>query len=346
MPDIAQTVLPRWRGFNLNEMLRSNAEILKGDGIFREEDFAWMADWGFDFVRLPLCYRLWIKNDDLVIEKEDAFDIYEPALEEVDRAVELCQKYGLHVCLNFHWAPGYRVGSFAREPFNLWKDAMALEAFCFHWQLFAKRYKEVSSDQLSFNLVNEPNNPTEEFMTRADHERVVRATVTAIREIDPERLIIADGVRWANTPCPELADLEIAQSCRGYKPRGISHFKASNEKREFPVPAWPGAVDGLNGPSWDRKRLEEHYKPWADLARRGVGIHCGECGAFNYTPHDAFMSWFRDVLEILTGHGIGYAVWNFRGLLGVMDSEREDIDYEDWHGHKLDRKLLSLLQEF
>jgi endoglucanase len=29
-----------------------------------------------------------------------------------------------------------------------------------------------------------------------------------------------------------------------------------------------------------------------------------------------------------------------------MDSNREDVAYEDWYGHKLDRKLLSLLQEF
>jgi len=53
-----------------------------------------------------------------------------------------------------------------------------------------------------------------------------------------------------------------------------------------------------------------------------------------------------DVLDILTGHGIGYAVWNFRGPLGIMDSNREDVAYEDRYGHKLDRKLLSLLQEF
>jgi len=29
-----------------------------------------------------------------------------------------------------------------------------------------------------------------------------------------------------------------------------------------------------------------------------------------------------------------------------MDSGRKDIDYEDWYGHKLDRKLLSLLQKY
>jgi len=39
-------------------------------------------------------------------------------------------------------------------------------------------------------------------------------------------------------------------------------------------------------------------------------------------------------------------MWNFRGSFGIMDSDRRDVQYEDFHGHKLDRKLLSLLQEF
>jgi len=346
MPDISQTVLPRWRGFNITEMLRSDADIHSKKGIYHEDDFKWISDWGFDFVRVPLCYRLWIKSDDHEIKLDDVYDIYEPALEEVDRVVDIAHKYGIHACLNFHWGPGYRVGSYAKEPFNLWKDAEALEAFCFHWKLFAERYKGISSDRLSFNLLNEPGPLRDNSMTRADHERVVRGAVAAIREVDPERLIIADGVQWANVPCPELADLKIAQACRGYRPRGISHYNAPNEKREFPVPTWPGALDGPKGAPWDRKKLEEHYEPWADLARSGIGVICGECGAFNSTPHEPFLLWLRDVMDILKGHGIGFALWNFRGRLGVMDSDREDVDYEDWYGHKLDRKLLTLLQEF
>jgi len=52
------------------------------------------------------------------------------------------------------------------------------------------------------------------------------------------------------------------------------------------------------------------------------------------------------VLEILTGHGIGLALWQFRGAFGILDSGRADVAYEDFHGHKLDRKLLDLLREF
>jgi hypothetical protein len=51
-------------------------------------------------------------------------------------------------------------------------------------------------------------------------------------------------------------------------------------------------------------------------------------------------------MEILRGHNIGYALWNFRGSFGILDSGRKDVEYEDSHGHKLDRKLLALIQEF
>jgi hypothetical protein len=52
------------------------------------------------------------------------------------------------------------------------------------------------------------------------------------------------------------------------------------------------------------------------------------------------------VLSVLTEHEIGYALWNFRGDFGIMDSGRKDIEYEDWYGHQLDRKLLELLKKY
>jgi len=328
----AQTKLPRWRGFNLLEMFTT-----RSDGNWREEDFRWMSDWGFDFVLLPMCYTLWIEDDDV-------YKLHEPGLEKVDRAVELGRKYGIHVCLNFHRGPGYSVNPERKEPFNLWKDQEALDAFCFHWTTFAQRYKGLPSSQVSFNLINEPAAPGAE-MTREDHARVVRTTVAAIRKVDPDRLVIADGVQWGSVPCPELADLGIAQSTRAYTPSGVSHYKASWVGGEnWPEPKWPGHQEW--GKTWDRAALEEFYRPWAELAAQGVGVHCGEGGAYNKTPHPVVLAWLRDVLDILTGHNIGYALWNFRGSFGILDSERADVDYEDFHGHKLDRKLLNLLQEF
>jgi endoglucanase len=325
--------LPRWRGFNLLYFFhtRSDCQPLA-------EDFQWLADWGFNFVRLPMCYLLWVEPDDI-------YRVRPAILERVDAAVELGRHHGIHVNLSFHRAPGYSVNGERTEPFNLWKEQAALDAFLFHWRLFAERYRDIPSAQLSFNLVNEPASPDPAQMTRDDHARVVRAATAAIHAADPQRLVIADGVSWGNDPCPELADAPVAQSCRAYLPMGVSHYQASwvgGEK--FPVPAWPGGWH--YGTAWDRPRLEEHYAQWRALTARGVGVHCGEGGAFNRTPHDIVLRWFRDVLEILTAADIGYALWNFRGSFGILDSGRDDVAGVDWHGHRLDRKLLELLQGF
>lgn len=51
---------------------------------------------------------------------------------------------------------------------------------------------------------------------------------------------------------------------------------------------------------------------------------CGEGGTHNKTPHPVLPAWLRDVMAVLKGLNIGYAVWNFRGSFGVMDSRRAD----------------------
>ncbi|MBN1126611.1 MAG: cellulase family glycosylhydrolase [Sedimentisphaerales bacterium] len=310
----------------------------QSDGNWKEEEFQWISDWGFDFVRIPLCYRLWIENNDV-------YQINEEALGKLDCAVELARKYNLHICLNLHHAPGYGVGSTEAEPFCLWTDSTAKEAFCFHWELLAKRYQGISKDELSFNLVNEPPSPGLLGLTRTNHAEVIRAAVEAVRQYQPQRWILADGVTWGREPCPELADLRIAQVCRGYAPLGVSHYQAPWVWGEyFPQPAWPGGWEIFK--VWGRSDLEIYFAPWIALLFKGVGVHCGEIGAFNRTPHNIVLAWLRDVLEILTNVGIGYALWNFRGEFGILDSHRNDVDYENWHGHTLDRQLLTLLQKF
>jgi endoglucanase len=54
----------------------------------------------------------------------------------------------------------------------------------------------------------------------------------------------------------------------------------------------------------------------------------------------------RDVLELWQEAGWGWALWNLRGGFGPLDSQREDVTYEDFHGHKLDRTMLELLRAY
>lgn len=321
--------LPRWRGFNLLEKF-----IAEHNKPFVESDFAWMAEWGFDFARLPLSYRCWS-------DPKDWRKLREPVLKEVDQAVELGRRHGVHINLNFHRAPGYCVNPPA-EPFDLWKDEKALEACAYHWAHFAERYKGIPNNRLSFDLLNEPAKVSEET-----YVRVVRRLVEAIRERDADRLIIADGLQYGTVPVSGLADLKIGQSTRGYEPFQFTHYKASWVKGSdrWAEPAWP--FKDPDGKLWDKDRLrQKRIEPWKALERKGVGIHVGEWGAFQHTPHKAVLAWMRDSLSLWKEAGWGWALWNFRGSFGVLDSGRKDVKYDDFHGHKLDREMLELLRSF
>ena len=469
--------LPRWRGFNLLEKFnRSNRP-------FRESDFQWIRDFGFNFVRLPMDYQMWIIDNDWR-------RINERVLEDIDEAVKFGEKYGIHVNMNFHRAPGYTVARPAEEK-CVWTDPEALEVCILHWVTFAKRYKGIPNSLVSFNLFNEPDGVGHMLpQVVAAH----KAIIAAIREVDPDRLIICDGYQWGTRPFFDLVDQKVAQSTRGYAPIEISHYRASwVNSADFPVPTWPqvmgnglfmqpnkggiearfkqpmvidfeaplaiptklrmlvGTVSGNTNlvveadgnaifrhdfrpgpgegdweqvvfrpewnvyqniynrnyevdipvstsqvviraagddwltlkelsltnanatvlvnlsPGWNQPVSSFRYngttlvggemrdrdwlkrtmiEPWKRLEGQGVGVMVGEFGAFQYTPHDVALRWMADMLANWKEAGWGFALWNFRGSFGILDSGRSDIVYEDFHGRRLDRKMLQLLQEY
>ncbi len=472
--------LPRWRGFNLLEKFSKDWS----NKPFVEEDFRLISSLGFNFVRLPMDYRVWIKNNDI-----NQFD--EAVLRDVDRAVEWGGKYGVHVCINFHRAPGYCVNASKNEANNLWTDALAQAACARHWAFFADRYKAIPSERLSFNLFNEPPGIDDET-----YYNTVKIVVEAIRAKDPDRLIICDGTEWGRKPVSKLVYLKVAQATRGYFPMNLSHYKASwiQGADRCSVPVWPMAqvnsylygpwkmelqtplviegdfkkdtllrirvdtvstlsrllikegsrvfldktfkcgsgdgewkksvycpglksyqniydkdyyaripagtgrveIENVEGDwltfseiglknrdgsgteklleplaRWGDKQVtaqfdprnsaapfqttvmidreymwNESILPWKNLELLGSGIIVGEWGAYNRAPHTVTLAWMKDCLANWKKAGWGWALWNFRGAFGVLDSDRKDVNYEDFEGHKLDRKMLDLLKAY
>lgn len=481
LPVASAARLPRWRGFNLPYRLRIEYRRWPHNQPFTEERIRLIAELGFNFVRLPVDYRYWIKDGDWSKVDEDS-----ALLAEIDNVVEWGRKYGVHVCINFHTAPGYCINDKTPEGSRLWTDPEAQRICAMHWAYFARRYKDIPNDRVSFNLWNEPVRTD-----AATHRRVAGKVVAAIRTEDADRLIICDGFEFA--PAPELIDLDVAQAGRGYTPGQITHYRASwwDGSDRWATPSWPRrqAYGWLHGPgsgqpdaghplvakgpfvearklrirvgevfnaatlvvraddreifrrefttgprgkgpwkksiyherwnahqceydreydvtvpagtlavelavekgTWlqvtrlsgassrrrdatidleprwgtppselefdaagnrwiapimqDRQWLwEETVRPWLELSERGVGVMIGEFGVYNRTPHDVSLAFLEDCLKNYQKAGFGWALWNFDGPFGILDSGREDVDYEDFHGHKLDRKMLELLQ--
>jgi len=292
-------------------------------------------------VRLPLSYWVWSSP-------EKWLQIDESALAPVDQAVLWGREFGLHVNINFHRIPGYCVNGREREPEQLFDSPRpsmrkALDAAVVHWQAFARRYKGIPSERVSFDLFNEPP-----FMPdQSRYVEIAQTLITAIREIDPTRLIVADGADIGQTPVPGLVDQGIVQSTRGYLPKMVSHYTATwvpkEEFESFAPPVWPMTDD--RGVLWNRETLRaELIARWKPLADAGVPIHVGEWGCHNRTPHAAMLGWMTDLLALWKEAGWGWSMWNLRGGFGVVDSGRKDVAYEPFRGHLLDRRLLELLR--
>ena len=479
----------RWRGFNLLEMFIKGGNAKPRE--FHEEDFRMIRDWGFNFVRLPMDYRYWIKDGDW-----ERFD--EDHLAYIDRAVALGRKYGVHVSLCLHRAPGYTVAQ-PPEGTDLFTDPEAQRVAARHWAMFARRYRGIPNEQLSFNLFNEPPNVSD-----AAYGRVAKILVEAIRREDPTRFILADGLAYGRTPVAALAGIPgVGQATRGYTPMSVSHYRARWVGTPTATPVWPllpdvpngllagrgkpalradfvvsnlppcrfrleygrvsgrvkvqvaaegrtvcedvlvptadsplwtavtwypawkvfqgsyrGATEGtlpqgarqfavrlaegdwatlgglvvttLDGArtvclpftgEWGRPQnfvqvfrgfdaapavasaaradaapryadvgMEYLYtrllKPWDAAREAGTFAFVGEFGCYKYTPHALVLDWLEDYLRLWKERDMGWALWNLRGAFGVLDSGREDVDYEDFHGHRLDRKMLELLQRY
>ncbi len=458
LPEASADALPRWRGFNVQYKFHrdeSNIWIQPGPGGVVERDFRMIAELGFNFVRVPLDYRIWTLDGD-----REKFD--EGALEEIDRIVALGRKHGLHVCLNFHRAPGWTVHH-PKEPTSLWTDAETRRICALHWAAFARRHRGIPGRELSFNLVNEPGDTDPDT-----YFEVMRQLVEAIRAEDPQRLIIVDGSNYGSAPDARFRKLRVAMAARGYQPYGVSHYKAEwmEGMDHAPAPAWPGQfvsgflagpaklalqkplelrgpfggktirlrvgtvsrlsrlamTDGRGRPIWERRLeatdggrefsiavpvganslrlsnvegdwtmllslalpdaelifnpswgvfeagpvtfdpddaqhpfrpareqnqawLAASFEPWTRLPDLGIGVMVGEFGAYRHTPHHVVLAWMKDLLEICEQAGFGWALWEFRGPFGVLDSRRTDVEYVSWNGHRLDREMLEILQK-
>jgi aryl-phospho-beta-D-glucosidase BglC (GH1 family) len=476
-----------WRGFNL----LGKFTVEWNNSGYEEEDFAMISDLGFNFVRLPIDYRTYTKNDDWGV-------FIEEGLADIDNAVEWGQIYDIHVCINLHRAPGYCVNPPSNplppsQDVSLWNSKAAQEIFTLHWKMFAERYRDVPTEMLSFNLVNEPAN-----VDGTTYVNAVKGAIEAIRTVSPDRIIVSDAVDWGNARVDDILAYDVVMSPHFYNPMQITHYRAEwvSGSDTWELPQWPitlmpsyfyGAwktpwntpliltgrftagtevtihvnqvstradfsisANGVTvfsknftpGPGegewkeviyreewncyqniYDREYrttlprdaeqiifqvhegdwmtftevkitppqatgapslrvipgigdwgvpqasyeisaegeliiveapagFEDHFiqngflTQWVDLKNQGVPVFVGEWGVYRYTPHETTLRFMADRLKAMKSAGLGWALWNFRGSFGIMDSDRSDVNYEIFNGHKLDRKMLDLLLQY
>jgi len=303
-----------------------------------ERALDFIAELGFNFIRIPTDYRFWTRDFDYENPDEKVFGY-------IDKYLEACKQRNLHMCLNFHRAPGYCINSANLEKHILWLDKIAQDGFVQQWRIMAERYKGVDNKYLSFDLLNEPPDIGRDGFTRDIHEALIRRTFKEIRSIDPDREIVIDGLHGGSWAMPELADLDVIHSGRGYMPMSVTHYKARwwDGAKDLAEPVYP---DGIwDNVVWNKDTLREHYKPWRILEAKGVKVHIGEFGCYGCTPNNIALAWFGDILSLYKEFKWGYSLWCFEGEFGIINHKRPGAVYENYKGYQVDRQLLDLLLE-
>ena len=161
--------LPRWRGFNLQEMFNKDLGVRK----FEERDFARIADWASTRPPAPGLPGL------------------EPRPGTGCSSIRGCSAGSTRPCsgpsatastsTSTSTAPRERRDP-AGGPKSLWTDEEAQRACVTHWAHFAKRYAGRPNKRLSFDLCTGPPKIAPEV-----HRAVVGRVLDAIRKADGGR---------------------------------------------------------------------------------------------------------------------------------------------------------------
>ncbi len=218
MPAAAWNDLPDWRGYTIASPFDGYA-VGECGKYFYEEEVARIAEAGFDFIRAGTAFQT------VFGQSGGTEQVREAVVANIDDLVNWCAKYGIHLCFDCHEFPGFDpVGGDGN--ITLWDDPEQQELFCRFWGWFAEHFKDVPSNLLSFNLINEPRGA--QPLTDEVYSSLMKRAIAAIREHSPDRLIFADALEVTRgVPVEGLADARVAQSIHPYfLPDGASQWPA------------------------------------------------------------------------------------------------------------------------
>ncbi len=300
------------------------------ESFLGDEDFAQVAAWGFNHVRLPIDHYLFFTDDDKPIEHR---------LSLLDRAVEYASANGLRLILDLHECPGHDFSETSQVPVQLlFADKRYLQKTEKIWATLASRYAH--HDHLLFEVLNEPVAPTPQIWND-----IKDALCKQIRRCAPQTPIITGSNMW-NWPSQfaSLTPVEVDNviyTFHFYEPLLFTHQHAPwisepeiNATRDYPSDYGPGFVRKydlvMSDGRWDRSRMERELMPVVAFGEKyGVDIICDEFGVYAPVPLAAQLRWLDDLLSLLQQRDIGFSYWNYKNLdFGIIS-----------RGEKLHEKL-------
>jgi endoglucanase len=160
-----------------------------------QEDIPFIKAAGFNTVRVPLHWRLFVKPGDGGADRFEG-----PGWALLDRLVGWCRESGLRVILDLHAAPGGQTGVNHDDgpgyPLTFYVPRYRHLTIDL-WRALATHYRDELTI-LGFDLLNEPVSPySDEDYLNPRLEPLYRDIVAAIRSVDSNHLVLLAGAQWS-----------------------------------------------------------------------------------------------------------------------------------------------------
>ena len=193
------------------------------------------------------------------------------------------------------------------------------------WRALAQRYADIPNCYLSFNLMIEP-----EINSDDQYVAFFGPAVEAIREVSPDRCIIAD-IHCSGLMGKTMAEMGVALSYHAYDPREFCVVEyASQDDPALHSVTWP--YTDSNGKTYDAQAVLDSVIPGSVSANElaalaedyGVGFMIGEFGIFttgipyNRYSDEALYAYYKDMVSAMTEKGYGWCGGVWDGTYGAV----------------------------
>lgn len=303
-----------------------------------EEDFAIIAEMGFDHVRLPIDeMHMWDEEGNRI---DEAFELMHKGIQaSIDNGMRVI--VDLHVLRSHHFNAANGDGEGAN---NLFESAEAQQDFIKYWVELSGELKQYSNSLVAYEPMNEAVADNHE-----DWNKLINWVISEIRKLEPERTIIMGSNMWQQTSTfPHLrvpeGDSNIILSFHFYTPMPFSHYKASwtpMKAYEGPV-NYPGLIVDTNDLAgldettndaimryyavYNKESMANDMLPAITKAKElGLKLFCGEFGLFPTTPMEMREQWYSDMIEIFEENDIAWSHWNYKNDFPVVHEDLTPI---------------------
>lgn len=315
---------------------------------YDEETVLEIAEAGYNFVRVSIDTRYFFSEDEYIALPYVGQDFYGSIdtanlnqYENLDRLIEWCIENGIHVCLDCHsTVGGLMIGgdeeSTREKLFTPDSDEQKL--FIRFWQIIAKRYADIDTNALSFNLYNEPPNIV------TDKEEVyidlMNKAIDEIQAETPDRLIVVDALGYSTIGMKKISELRANNLVIGF------HMYVNET-------TWtePGAVLDLNACRIESSDRLNYYNSWAE--ENNVRWMLQEYGCSVHIPQEQQIEYYKMVTETCKSMDTPYCLWAFNaGDFAVCVWAEDDslltpgATYDETcAGHRINTELVKITTE-